>query len=153
MDGVLDLLSNQPFLAGLTSSQLEQLSAYATSVQLPAAQRLFDEGGRADRFWIIQRGRVALDTEVPGRGDVVLETLGAGAVLGWSWLFSPYRWHFGATCVERTDAIELNGPGVLELCGQDPALGFQLATKFVAVVVQRLQATRVRLLDLYGDAS
>lgn len=151
MEGILDLLSDQPVLAGLNASQLERLSGHATRVRFSAGQRLFDEGGCADRFWIIQEGRVALDTEVPGRGAVVLETLDAGCVLGWSWLFAPHRWHFGATCVEPTTALELDGPAVLELCEQDRVLGFQLASTFATVVVRRLQATRIRLLDLYGS--
>jgi hypothetical protein len=84
---------------------------------------------------------------------VVVETLGAGAVLGWSWLFAPYRWHFGAVAVENTLGIELDGPGVRQLCARDPALGYELSTRFMQVMVERLQATRVRLLDLYAIPS
>jgi CRP-like cAMP-binding protein len=87
---------------------------------------------------------------LPGRGDVVVETLGPGAVLGWSWLFEPYRWHFGAVAVEETLTVEMDGAGVRRLCEQDPALGYELTRRFMAVVVHRLQANRMRLLDLYG---
>jgi CRP-like cAMP-binding protein len=114
---------------------------------------VFSEDTPADRFWLIQRGRVNLDTHVPGRGDVVVETLGPAAVLGWSWLFPPYRWHFGAVAVENTLSIELDGPGVRQLCARDPALGYELSTRFMQVMVDRLQATRLRLLDLYAVPS
>jgi hypothetical protein len=70
-------------------------------------------------------------------------------VLGWSWLFAPYRWHFGASAVQQTLAVELNGPGVRDLCARDPVLGYELMNRFLAVVVNRMQATRIRLLDLY----
>jgi CRP-like cAMP-binding protein len=150
MDTAPDLLSGQPFLAGLSAEHLAALAAHAHAVRFPAGHRLFDEEGTADRFWLLREGRVALDTVVPGRGEVILETLGPGAVLGWSWLFPPHRWHFGATCVTATSAVELDGPGVLALCERQPDLGLPLVTRFMQVVVQRLQSTRLRLLDLYG---
>ena len=152
METARDLLAAQPFLAGLTGRQLDKLSYWSRRQVFRCGTRVFEEGGRADRFWLLKDGRVALDTEVPGRGGVVVESLGPGAVLGWSWLFPPYRWHFGATAVETTLAIELDGRGVREACDRDTALGYELTSRFTQVVVERLQATRMRLLDLYGRA-
>lgn len=153
MDTAYDLLAAQPFLAGLTRSQLDKLSFWTKKSYFHAGARLFEEGGRADRFWILREGHVTLDTHVPGRPDAVVETLGPGAVLGWSWLFHPYRWHFGASAVETTLALELDGPGVRSLCEHDPVLGHLLVSRFMGLVVDRLQATRLRLLDLYVTPS
>ncbi len=147
------LLAAQPFLAGLNAQQLGRLACWAKPVEFPAGYRLFDEDGHADRFWILLDGRVSLDTEIPGRGTVIIETLGPGSVVGWSWLFPPHRWHFGATVTEPTSTIELDGPGVQRVCEEYPAFGYQIAQRILTVVVQRLQATRVRLLDLYGSPS
>jgi CRP-like cAMP-binding protein len=153
METACDLLAVQPFLNGLTSVQLDKLSFWSRKTLFHAGARLFEEGGRADRFWIIRSGHVTLDTHQPGRPDAVVETLGPGAVLGWSWLFPPYRWRFGASAVYTTLAIELDGPGVQSLCQQDPVLGYMLVSRFMALVVDRLQATRLRLLDLSGTPS
>jgi CRP/FNR family transcriptional regulator, cyclic AMP receptor protein len=153
METAQDLLAAQPFLEGLTDRQLERLSYYAHRSMFHPGNRVFREGGNADRCWLIQRGRVHLDTHIPGRGDVVVETLGPNAVLGWSWLFPPYRWHFGAVAVETTSTLALDGAGLRRLCAEDPALGYDLSTRFMRVVVERLQATRVRLLDLYRSPS
>jgi CRP/FNR family cyclic AMP-dependent transcriptional regulator len=142
-----DLLTAQPFLAGLSDAHLRQLSYLASRTVLQAGSRVFSEGGRADRFWLINRGRVDLYTQVPGRGNLVVESLGPGAVLGWSWLFPPYRWHFGAVAVETTFGLTLDGFGVRRLCDADHELGYQLTRRFMQVVVDRLQATRLRLLD------
>jgi CRP-like cAMP-binding protein len=149
METAYDLLAAQPFLAGLSDDHLRRLSYTASRSVLHAGSRVFSEGSRADRFWLINRGRVDLDTYVPGRGDVVVETLGPGAVLGWSWLFPPYRWHFGALAVETTFTLRLDGFGVRRLCDADHELGYQLTRRFMQVVVERLQATRLRLLDLH----
>jgi CRP-like cAMP-binding protein len=149
METAFDLLSAQPFLAGLTDHQLDKLSLWSKRSLFHAGARLFHEGSPADRFWLIRHGRVNLDTSIPGRGDVVVETLGPGAVLGWSWLFPPYRWHFGAVAVETTTSIELDGAGVRQLCQRDPTFGLDLTTRFLQVMLDRLQATRLRLLDLY----
>lgn len=150
METAYDLLAAQPFLKGLTPTQLDRLSFWTRRSFFHAGARLFEEGGRADRFWILREGHVTLDTHVPGQPDATVETLGPGAVLGWSWLFPPYRWHFGASAVDTTLAIELDGPGVRSLCEHDPELGYELVSRFMALVVERLQTTRLRLLDLYG---
>jgi CRP-like cAMP-binding protein len=146
-----DLLAAHPFLAGLLPRYVAQLSRHATRTLWPADHRLFHEGGVADRFWLIESGRVVLFLHNPGRGDVVIETLGPGDVVGWSWLFPPYRWNFGATVGEQTEAIELDGPAVQRLCDSEPELGYDLGRRFMQVMLARLQATRVRLLDLYGS--
>jgi CRP/FNR family cyclic AMP-dependent transcriptional regulator len=149
METAYDMLAAQPFLAGLPDHHLERLSYLTSRSVFHTGNRVFSEGSRADRFWLITRGKVNLDTHVPGRGDVVVETIGAGSVLGWSWLFPPYRWHFGAVAVETTFALGLDGAGVRRLCEQDHQLGYELTGRFMEVVVERLQATRMRLLDLY----
>jgi CRP/FNR family cyclic AMP-dependent transcriptional regulator len=153
METAYDLLATQPFLAGLTDDQLERIARWSKRSIFHAGNRVFSEGSPADRCWLIQRGRVNLDIHLPGRGEVIVETVGAGSVLGWSWLFAPFRWHFGAVAVENTLSVELDGPGIRQLCARDPALGYELSTRFMQVMADRLQATRLRLLDLYKVAS
>jgi CRP-like cAMP-binding protein len=141
-----DLLAAHPFLSGLTEERLARLATWARRAPFHAGARIFSEGGPADRFWLIRDGKVRLDAAVPGRGDVEIEVLGPDTALGWSWLFPPYRWHFGAVAVEPTLTVELNGAGVRRLCDDDPALGYDLTQRFTRVVVERLQAARARLL-------
>lgn len=144
-----DLLVAHPFLTGMRLRHLEQLAQWATRAPFHAGTRIFQEHGRAHGFWLIRDGFVDLDIRLPGRGDVIVETLGPGAVLGWSWLFPPYRWHFGAVTTEPVLAIAVDGAGTRSLCDADPTLGYDLTKRFTAVVVERMQATRMRLLDLY----
>lgn len=152
-----DLLAEHPFLAGLRPEWLEPMSHQAKRSARHAGGRLFHAGHPARHFWLISAGAVALDTPVPGRGDVVVDTVGAGSVVGWSWLFAPYTWHFGAVAVAETQAIEFDAAGVLRLLDREPAFGFELSRRFMAVMLDRLQATRTRLLDLaaadHGTAS
>jgi CRP/FNR family cyclic AMP-dependent transcriptional regulator len=149
-DTVAGRISAHPFFAALTDGQRAALAREGAMVTFAVGQRLFDEGGRADRFWLIEDGGVTLDMRVPGRGDQVVETLGAGAVLGWSWLHPPYRWHFGAVARLATAAIEFDAASVLRRCDADPAFGYAALRLFTPVITERLQATRLRLLDLYG---
>ena len=153
MSQTYEALRAHPFLSGLTDYELGRLAEHTTPVMFPANTRLFDEGHDAEHFWLIQDGQVRLDTLIPGRDRVIVETLGPGSVLGWSWLFPPRRWHFGAETVTTTTALQLDGPAVLDLCDRLPALGYRLMGGFLQVVVDRLQNTRVRLLDLYGGSS
>ncbi len=145
-----DLISAHPFLDGLPAPWLELLTHTAKRSVRHPGHRLFREGDPADRFWLVRQGRIALDLHVPGRGELVVETVGPDTVVGWSWLFPPFRWHFGAVPTEESLTIEFDGPSVRRLCDGDPALGYELSRRFMAVMLDRLQATRIRLLDLYG---
>ncbi|MFB7667724.1 cyclic nucleotide-binding domain-containing protein [Kitasatospora sp. NPDC056138] len=137
-------------LGGLPQTHRDQLLAIARDRSFPGGERLFDEGGAADRFWLIRSGEVALDLYVPGRPPPVVETVGPGQLLGWSWLFPPYRWHLGAQALAPVDAWEFPADQVRALCTADPELGYRLTLRCAEVIAERLQATRIRLLDLYA---
>ncbi|GHK02255.1 hypothetical protein SY2F82_40520 [Streptomyces sp. Y2F8-2] len=135
----------------LPAAHRERLLGTGLDVSYPAGTRLFDEGGKADRFWLLRSGEVALDLYVPGRHPApVVETLGPGQLLGWSWISPPYRWHLGAEAVTAVEATQFPAADVLDVCAADPELGYALMRRFTEVVAERLQATRIRLLDLYA---
>ena len=140
------VLAVHPFLHGMSREQLAPLSEAATDVRFPARHRLFEDGGHAARFWLIQSGYVALDMHVPGEGRVRVETIGMGELVGWSWLFPPYTWAFGAVTVSPVEAFEFDGRAVRACCEADPELGYELTRRLARVIAQRLQATRVRLI-------
>ncbi|MFF8729265.1 Crp/Fnr family transcriptional regulator [Streptomyces sp. NPDC015171] len=128
----------------------EQLMRTAREVSFADGVRLFEEGRRADRFWIVRTGTVALDLRVPGRRSAVIDSLGHGELIGWSWHFPPYLWHLGAEAVSPVRAWEFDAGTVRSLCAEDPGFGRAIAVWVGRVVAQRLHASRVRLLDLYG---
>ncbi|MFE2359676.1 cyclic nucleotide-binding domain-containing protein [Streptomyces virginiae] len=137
-------------LAALTAEQHGKLMTLARDIALPAGTRIFEEGEKADRFWIIRSGTVALDIHMPGRGRAVVETIGAGSLLGWSWLCPPRQWHLAAETREPVRAWEFDAAAVHDLCAEDTALGLSLVTAVAETIGERLRATRTRLLDLYG---
>jgi CRP/FNR family cyclic AMP-dependent transcriptional regulator len=143
-------VSAHPFFAELTAEQIAVLSGDGAPMAYGPGERIFAEGGVADRFWLLDTGSVALDMRVPGRGDQVIETLLGGTVLGWSWLHPPYRWQFGAVAREATATIAFDAASVRRRCDADPAFGYAVLRCFTPVITQRLQATRLRVLDLYG---
>jgi len=146
-------ISAHPFFAALADAQRAALAEDGTAVTFTAGALLFDEGGVADRFWLIEDGSIALEMRIPGRGDQVVETLGSGTVLGWSWLHPPYRWQFRAMARLATTAIVFDAASVRRRCDADPAFGYAMLRSFTPVITERLQATRLRLLDLYAAPS
>ncbi|MFF5262343.1 cyclic nucleotide-binding domain-containing protein [Actinomadura viridis] len=143
-------LDRELFFEGMSEPSLHRLASAARPVEFPAGRRLFEEGGTADRFWLVREGTVELDLHVPGHGLVIIETFGSGSVLGWSWLHAPYRWRFGARTAGEVRAIEFDGRLVRAICAVDHAMAYELSRRFTEVIVDRLQATRMRLLDLYA---
>jgi CRP-like cAMP-binding protein len=146
-------LAAHPFLHGMPRDQLDVLATAASDVTFPARHRLFEDGGNATRFWLIQSGHVSLDLHVPGEGPVVIETIGMGELLGWSWLFPPFKWAFGAVAATPVRAFEFDAPAVRELCACDPALGHEFNQRVTRVLAKRLRATRIRLIARSGHAA
>ena len=138
-------LAAHPFLRGMPGDQLAVLADGARDVRFPARSRLFEDGGYASRFWLIRSGHVWLDLNVPGEGPVVIETIGMGELLGWSWLFPPYTWAFGAIAATEVEAIEFDAATVREHCQADRELGYEVNRRITAVLAKRLKATRIRL--------
>ena len=146
-------LAAHPFLHGMSRDQLGVLAEAARDVSFPARHRLFEDGGNATRFWLIQSGHVSLDLHVPGEGPVVIETIGMGELLGWSWLFPPYKWAFGAVAVTAVEAFEFDAATVRKLCAADPQLGYEFNQRITGVLAKRLQATRIRLIARLGHSA
>jgi CRP-like cAMP-binding protein len=145
------LLGDVPLFRDMTPEALDLLSGCASNVRFADREMLFREGENADVFYVIRHGRVALETFVPARGPVTIETIDPGEVVGWSWLFAPYRWHFDARALGLVRATRFDAACLRAKCEQDPAFGYDLILRFTQVLIERLQWTRLRLLDVYGD--
>ncbi|MFL1897782.1 Crp/Fnr family transcriptional regulator [Streptomyces tauricus] len=137
-------------LRALPAEHRQRLMDLAREVSFEAGTRLFEEGARADRFWIVRTGTVALDMRVPGRRAAVIETLGHNQLVGWSWLFAPHAWHLGAEATTPVRAYEFDAAAVRALCRNDPAFGMTIAQWVGDVLAHRLRSARTRLLDLYA---
>ncbi len=152
MRTIEELLSEVPALQALAPDHRDTVAGCARNCIFQPGERIMREGEPANAFYVIREGAVALETEVPGRGAVVLQTLHDGELLGWSWLVPPYRTAFDARSVGTTYAISLDGACLRGKCEADPALGYDMLKLLSGVFVERLQDTRLRLLDMYGRA-
>ena len=148
----MSVLGAQPFLRTLPADSITRLAETARHISVPAGHRLFDEDSPARKFWIIDAGQVALDALVPGVGRVVIERLGRGDVVGLSWLEPPYQFRYGAITTQPMQAYEFDAVAVRAACEQEPALGYALLNRFMAIALHRLQATRARLLEARSSA-
>ncbi|KOG37093.1 Crp/Fnr family transcriptional regulator [Streptomyces resistomycificus] len=137
-------------LRALPAEHRQRLMRIAREVSVPQGTRLFEEGARADRFWIVRTGTVALDMHVPGRRAAVIERLGHNELVGWSWLFAPRVWHLGAEATTPVRAYEFDATAVRAMCDEDPAMGRAVAEWVGEVLAHRLRSARTRLLDLYA---
>ena len=150
MRSLEQLLMEHPFFAGLDDSTVTMLVGCAANEHFRPDQYLFHEGEPADRFFVVRRGRVALDVHVPGQAEHVIDTVDEGDVVGWSWLIPPYRWFFDGRAVQDVSVIAFDATCLRGKCDQDPALGYAVMQRAAQVMYRRLQSARVRLLDLYG---
>lgn len=150
MDTIDDLLARHPFFAGLKPEYLALIAGCGQNVHFKPGAYLLREDETADRFFAIRGGRVAVETYVPSRGPVTLQTVGEGEILGWSWLFPPYTYQFDARALEDVRATAFDGACLRTKCDADPALGYELMKRLTRLVSARLEAARRQLLDVYG---
>lgn len=146
-----NLLGDQPFFSGIDREDLELLASCAENAIYKAGETLFREGEPADTFFLIRYGRVAIDVYSPQGGAVTIQTLGEGDVVGWSWLFPPYRWQHDARALDLTRTLAFDGACLRGKCDRDPALGYELMKRFSRIMMDRLNAARLQLLDVYGQ--
>ncbi|MES5820035.1 cyclic nucleotide-binding domain-containing protein [Streptomyces sp. RG80] len=137
-------------LTALPPPQRQRLMALAREVSFSEDARIFEAGGTADRFWVIRSGAVSLDQQVTSQQRVTVAGLGAGDLLGWSWLFPPHRWDFGAVAFSPVRAYEFDAAEVLGLCEEDPQLGLILVRSVAEILAYRLETTRGKLMEQYS---
>lgn len=144
------LLQDHAFFQGLDPAQIHLIAGCGQIRHYAADAFLAREGTSADDFFVIRRGRVAIETHVPGRDAVTLETLQEHEIAGWSWLFPPYHWMFDIRAVEATSVIALDGKCLRGKCEADHELGYRLMQRFSSIMISRLRAARMQVLDVYG---
>lgn len=135
-----------PFLIGIGANHIRLLTDCAMRSHFEAGHVIFREGESANRFYLIEHGRVVLESSTLGE-PVKIEEIGDGDLLGWSWLFPPYVWHFSARALEDTTAIFFYGTVLRDYCEKDHALGFELFKRMSVVMLRRLQAARAKLMS------
>ena len=146
------ILEAQPFVRALRPADRALLAGCGSLVSYHAGEFVFHEGGFADAFYLIYHGSVALEVAVPAGPPVTLETLGAGEVLGWSWLFPPYRWVFDARAGAVTRLVKLDAACVRGQAERNPSFGYALMQRVAQSMAARLQAARLQLMDVYGES-
>ena len=145
-----ELLAEHPFFQGLSPQHLHMVANCAAEDSFDAGSYIFREGEQAERFYVLRKGKVALEALAAPRGPLTVETIEAGEALGWSWFFPPYRWQFSARVLEPTQALIMDGVCLRTKCEEDPEFGYTFLKRLTQIVMHRLQATRLQLLDIYA---
>jgi CRP/FNR family transcriptional regulator, cyclic AMP receptor protein len=139
-----------PFLLGMSEQHIRLLADCALLTRFEPGQRIFRAGEPANRFYLIESGKVAIEASIKEAPAVTIDLVETGDLLGWSWIFPPFVWHFDARALQPTAAIFFYGTVLSDYCEKDPALGFELFKRMSAVMLRRLQAAREKLLGALG---
>ena len=146
-------LAKHRFFAEMAPAQIAALAPFAAMKSFPAGTLLAKEGSSSDLFYLLVNGRAAIESYQSGQRPTIFQTLQGGEIIGWSWIFPPYEWVFDARALTDVDAIAFDAQGLRAQCEKDPVLGYELMKRFAKVMVTRLKATRLQLMDIYGRPS
>jgi hypothetical protein len=142
-------IAHHAFIRAMNKDHQMLLTAAAQPFEAKPGELLAKEGGRANKFFLIQSGQAKLGVETPEAGFVPLQAIGLGDVVGWSWLIPPHRWQFECRAVDCVRGLWLDARWLRGKCQQDHELGFCLLKELLAVLSGRLAATRRQLLRIY----
>ena len=151
METLEPIVSGLPFFRGMKPEHIQIITSHAANARYEAGDFLGRSGAPADRFWLIRQGRLALEIHAPGRGSLTVQTLSEDEVVGWSWLVPPYQLRFDIHAVTSTRVLVFDGKCLRGKFANDPELGYELLQRFSQVILRRLEAMSIQLLDLYGD--
>lgn len=143
-------MARHPFFADMKKEQVALLTDCGMGVHFSKGQILFCEKDTANRFYALETGKVLLESTATYGKPLIVDEIGAGDLLGWSWMFPPFVWRFTARAAEETEAISFYGTVLREYCERDPALGFELLKRMSRVVIRRLQAARDKMLAVHA---
>jgi CRP-like cAMP-binding protein len=149
VESLAERIAGHPFMKDVPARHIETLTGCAMEVSFAPGETIFRQGDPANRFYLLEHGKVQLEAVNGVR--VPIQTIGAGEVLGWSWLFPPFRWQFDAVALEETKAIFLYGSRLRELCDEDTDLAACLLRATAVVLMDRLQTTRRLLVQRSGQ--
>ncbi len=149
---VRDQISSNPFFAGLASELIDILAANAASRHVERDRTLFHLGQKADHFYVIVRGRILNEVAALEGPPLQLQSLEAGAVLGWSWLIPPYKWTFQARADDDSEVLEFDGHAIRAHCDANPEFGYELLKRFSGLMSERLHFARQRMMDEWRPA-
>ena len=144
------MLASHPFFEGLDEEHIKLIAGCGQNKHFKEGEFLLREGEDADYFYVLRKGRVAVQIDAVERGALTIQTASKGEVVGWSWLIPPYKARFNVRALGDVMATALDGKCLRQKCEDDPAMGFTLIKRFSAMLTQRLEQTRLQLLDVYG---
>ena len=143
-------LSAHRFVDGLAPRLVDVLGGMARFCEHPAGAWLAMQGDPATEFHLVLEGRFAIEVAAAGRDPLVIATVHAGEVVGWSWMLAPHVWHFDVLALDHTRTIAIDGPALRAACRADHELGHEVNHRLARVIATRLEATRLQLVDMYG---
>ena len=146
-------LGAHAFFEGIAKQYLAILGERTVHANFSGGEFLFHAGTPANQFYLVQHGKVALQLSAPGMRTSIMQTIGDNEVIGWSWFFPPYQWHFDAKALVPTRTLALDGEWLRQMCEEDHELGYLIMKRVANVLVERLQNARLQMLDFYGNRS
>jgi CRP/FNR family transcriptional regulator, cyclic AMP receptor protein len=150
MENLERIIAEHPFFEGLDNEFTKLMVSCASNVRFTAGTYILKEGDPANTFYLIREGKVAVEVFAPQRKPIIVATLSVGELLGWSWLLPPFQWKFHARAVDGVRAIALDGKCLRTKCEENHDLGYEVLKRFAQIMEQRLEATRLQLLDVYA---
>jgi CRP-like cAMP-binding protein len=143
-----EFLEQHSFTRGLDSRHLTILLTCASSRTLAVGEYLWRQAEPCNEFYLIGTGEVAIGISLPYQGELRIDTIGPGGVVGWSWFVESYRAHFDVRALTPVEALALDARRLRLLCAQDRELRCELLSRVAPIIVRRLEATQSRLLEL-----
>lgn len=145
-----EALAEHEFVSGMDARLLDELASMATWRGYPADTWITHAGDPSDAFHLVMAGRAGIEVGAPGHEPLIVSTVHAGDVIGWSWIIDRQPWQFDVIALDDVRTLAIDTDRLLGACAADPDLRHEITARLLRVVASRLAGTRLQLVDVYG---
>jgi CRP-like cAMP-binding protein len=148
----IEQLTQSEFFFDFTSEELQSIVQSCREIEIGKNKYLVHEGESSKNFYLLLNGKAQIEIHHPERGPRILQSVQVGELVGWSWLFEPNIWVFDVKSVEKSKWLECSGQAFLQEMETNHEFGYKFMKKLARVMTERLKATRLQVLDIYGTS-
>jgi CRP/FNR family transcriptional regulator, cyclic AMP receptor protein len=141
----VQLLGQHRFFAGLASLYLRRIASIGVEEEHAGGSKVFSEGDKGDKFYLVIDGAVRISRIVPGMGEEALAVLRPGSYFGEMALIDEAPRSAHAIVQEKCRLFVLRKEDLDDLLFVDRDLAYELLWNLVRTLSARLRETNDKM--------
>ena len=124
-------------LGYLTDEMIDKLVPITDLLRFEENEYIFRQGDKADRFYMLKKGKVLLELKINANITVFISSIKAGYSFGWSSMLDDENYTVDALCSEPCEILSFRADKVKRLFEEDHSLGYIMSQRLLRIIKKR----------------